>query len=199
MSLKMMLVAGLALVMVSCGGGGAVNPALQKKSASTSFKAISAIGPTIVGPISSLLSNKPRLQAGGTVTLECDNADGTGKVTVTSTDTSLALVLQTNAAGCTEGGTTTKAPGAGLSMTFTGSGDFETSNYSFTLAINGSATITTGSSTEAFTYSNFSIKIAVATTATTTSVKITVNGSVTSTTDGTQTFNNVEYTAADLN
>ena len=61
MSLKMMLVAALALVMVSCGGSGGGNAALQKKSASTSFKAISALGPSILSSVS-LLSNKLRLQ-----------------------------------------------------------------------------------------------------------------------------------------
>ena len=199
MSLKMILVAAMALVMVSCGGGGGgSSAATQKKSATASFRAISALGPAI---FTSLLSNKPRLQATETIALTCDS--GAGTIDVTSTDTSLAIVLKTSDAGCTESGTTTKATGAGLSMTFTGSGDYETSNYSFTLAINGGATITTGSSTEAFTYSNFSVKFDVQNTGTAQnpviSVTITFNGSVTSTADGVQTFNNVVYNSTDLN
>ena len=198
MSLKMMLVAALALVMVSCGGtGGGGNAAAQKKSATASFRAISAIGSTLVSPITSLLSNKPRLQAGGTVNLECDKAGESGTVTVTSTDTSLALVLKTSAAGCTESGTTVTTPAAGLSMTFKGSGNFD-ANYSFTLAIDGSATITTGSSTETFAYTKFSIQIDVVQTGTSPSVTIIINGSVTSGGD-TQTFNNETYDSTELN
>ena len=198
MSLKMMLVAALALVMVSCGGGGAaVNPALQKKSASASFKAISALGPSIFG---SLLSNKPRLQ-GETKTVELTCTTGDGTVTSTVTNNSFALVLKTSASGCTTGDTTITAP-AGLTMTFTGSGDIDTT-FTFTLEINGGATITTGSSTEKFSYNKFSIKIEGTKTGTAQNpgftATITINGSVTTTTDGTQTFDNVKYTDADLN
>lgn len=198
MSLKMILAAALALVMVSCGGTGTGGSAAQKRSATESFKAISALGPAI---FTSLLSNKPRLQATETIALSCDS--GAGTVTVTDNPNSLSIVLKAPGAGCTESGTTVKTPDAGLSMTFTGSGDYETSNYSFTLAINGSATITSGSSTETFTYSNFSVKLDVRNTGTAQnpviSVTITFNGSVTSTADGTQTFNNVVYNSSDLN
>ena len=199
MSLKMILVAALALVMVSCGGGAGGNAALQKKSASTSFRAISALGPSVFSSVGSLLSSKPRLQAEGTVNLTCNS--GSGTVTVNSTANSFSLVLKAPA-GCTSSGTTVTTPAAGLSMTFTGSGDLETA-FSFTLAINGGATITTGSSTETFSYNNFSVKIDASNTGTTqnpvVTATVTFNGSVTSTTDGTQTFNNVVYNSSDLN
>ena len=199
MSLKMMLVAALALVMVSCGGaGGGGNAAAQKKSASASFRAISALGPLVSG---SLLSKNPRLQA--ITNLTC--SPGTGTIESTSSEVgseiSYALVLKAPGAGCTSGGTTVSTPAAGLSMTFTGSGDIDTS-FSFTLAINGGATITTGTSTESFTYSNFSIKIVATNTGTADNpvitATVTVNGSVTSAGD-TQTFNNVTYTSTELN
>ncbi len=207
MNLKMMLVAALALVMVSCGGtGGGTgggNSASQKKSASASFRAISALGPSIFGSVGSLLSNKPRLQAGPeTVALTCSSGSG-GTITVTSSATSLALVLKAPGTGCTSSGTTIKTPDAGLSMTFTGSGDFDTSNFTFTLGINGGATITTGSSTETFAYTNFSIKLVAQNTGTqakpVVKATITINGSVSSTTDGVQTFDNVTYDSNDLN
>ena len=87
-------------------------------------------------------------------------------------------------------------------MTFTGSGNFETP-FSFALTINGGATITTGSSTETFSYSNFSVKLDASNTGTkakpVVTATITINGSVTSTTDGTQTFSNVVYNSSDLN
>lgn len=199
MSLKMMLVAALALVMVSCGGSGGGNAALQKKSASTSFKAISALGPSILSSVS-LLSNKLRLQDTKSGDLTCESGGGT--VTVTSTENSLSIVLKAPDTGCTSGGTTIKTPADGLSMTFTGSGDVNTT-FTFTLAINGSATITTGGSTETFSYTNFSIKIEASNTGTAqkpvVKATVTINGSVTSTTDGKQTFDNVKYTEADLN
>ena len=201
MSLKMILVAALALVMVSCGGtgGGGGNAAAQKKSASSSFRAISALGPSIFSSVS-LLKKSPRLQAEETVDLTCDSGGGT--LTVNSTETSFSLVLKAPTPGCTESNTKIVTPAGGLSMTFTGSGSYDTGVYSFTLAINGGATITTDGNTETFSYSNFSIKIDVVQTGTgetaTAAVTITVNGSVTSTADGKQTFDNVQYTAADL-
>lgn len=200
MSLKMILVAALALVMVSCGGsGGGGNAAAQKKSASASFRAISALGPSIS---SSLLSKNPRLQAINNLT--CSSGAGTIESTSSEVNSEIryALVLKAPGTGCTSGGTTISTPAAGLSMTFTGSGDIDTS-FSFTLAINGSATITTGSSTESFTYSNFSIKIVATNTGTAenpvVTATVTFNGSVSSTTDGTQTFNNVVYNSNELN
>ena len=184
--------------MVSCGGGGSGNAVLQKKSASASFRAISALRPSIFSSVS-LLSKNPRLQTTETVALDCDS--GAGTIEVTSNTNSFAIVLKAPL-GCTKSGTTITTPAAGLSMTFTGSGDFDTT-FSFTLAINGSATITTGSSTETFTYSNFSVKLDAFNTGTkakpVVTATITINGSVTSTTDGTQTFSNVVYNSSDLN
>jgi hypothetical protein len=195
MKLKLLLAAALAFVFVSCGGaGGNASTAEKKKAAATSFSAISAFGPAIFGSLATA-SKSIRTQATETSPLTC--ADGqTGTVSFTDSPTSASITL-TSTGGCTSAGTTIRTGASGFSLTFTGSGDFETS-FTLTMTFNGTVSITTDGVTQSLVYNNLSITItANNSNPANPTGSITISGSVS--VDGqTQTFNNDSYSFSDL-
>lgn len=191
MKLKLLLVAALAFIFVSCGGTGS-NPAAKKKAASTSFSAISAFGPAIFGSISKA-SKSLRPQATTTSPLTC--SPGSGTITFTDSPTSASINLKSTS-GCTNAGTTIQTGATGFNLSFTGSGNFETT-FTLTMTFNGSVTITTSGTTQTLVYTNLAITMSVNNTGAQPTGSISINGSVS--VDGqTQTFNNDTYSFTDL-
>ncbi len=191
MKLKLLLAAALAFVMVSCGATG-IDSAAKKKTAATSFGAISAFGPSIATAVNTA-SKSMRPQATTTDPLSCSGGGQTGTISFTDSPTSASITL-TSTGGCTNGDTTIRTGASGFSLSFTGSGALDT-NFTLTMTFNGSVTITADGATQTFVYNNFAITITSTGGGESGSVRLTGSVSV----DGqTQTFNDT-YSFSELN
>jgi hypothetical protein len=182
MKIGVLSIAMFALLFTACPSSPAT--AAQKKSAAgRSLKVFDVFKST------SLLSNRPRLQAGPT-TESCPSG-GTISFTSTSTNTSATFTITANA--CKDGTTTISTGASGFTMSFSSTGDETSGTYSLTLGFNGKLTVVSPDGNSDTTFNNLTFKFTV----TNTTATITLNGSVTDA-DGTYTFNNETYTEAEL-
>jgi hypothetical protein len=183
MKIGVLFVAMFALLFTACPAGSAPKTAQKKTAVERSFRAFNLFNST------SLLSNRPRLQAEPT-TEPCPSG-GTITFSSTSTETSATITITANA--CKDGTTTISTGASGFTLTASSTGDATSGTFSFTLGFNGKLTIVSPEGNSDTTYSNFTFAINYANSVYT----ITVNGSVTDA-EGTYTFNNETYTEADF-